>query len=100
MSNNNYWQPFRKSVSYNCALYKKRLLDDYSVTGYSVLEIVAAFEKASGVKIPVQFCERRVGDIDENYTSAALAEKELNWKCQYGLEEMCKILCLCPRPCL
>ena len=57
-----------------------------------MLEIVAAFEKASGVKIPVQFCERRVGDIDENYTSAALAEKELNWKCQYGLEEMCKIL--------
>lgn len=58
--------------------------------GYSVLEIVAAFEKASGVKIPVKFCERRVGDIDENYASAALAEKELNWKCQYGLEDMCK----------
>jgi len=58
--------------------------------GYSVLEIVAAFEKASGVKIPVKFCERRVGDIDENFTSAALAEKELGWKCKYGLEEMCK----------
>ena len=62
----------------------------FIVIGYSVLEIVAAFEKASGVKIPVKFCERRVGDIDENYASAALAEKELNWKCQYGLEDMCK----------
>ena len=52
---------------------------------------MAAFEKASGVKIPVKICERRVGDVDEMYASAALAEKELKWKCQYGLDEMCKI---------
>lgn len=58
--------------------------------GFSVLEIVAAFEKASGVKIPVRICDRRPGDIDEMYASAALAEKELNWKCQYSLEDMCK----------
>jgi len=58
--------------------------------GNSVLEIVAAFEKASGVKIPVKVCDRRVGDIDENYSAVALAEKELGWKCQYNLEDMCK----------
>ena len=59
--------------------------------GFSVLEIVTAFVKASGVKIPVRICDRRPGDIDEMYASAALAEKELNWKCQYSLEDMCKL---------
>ena len=55
-----------------------------------MLEIVAAFEKASGVKIPLQFCERRPGDIATNFATAKLAKEELGWNCKYDLNDMCK----------
>ncbi|KAG6600513.1 hypothetical protein SDJN03_05746, partial [Cucurbita argyrosperma subsp. sororia] len=58
--------------------------------GTSVLEMVAAFEKASGKKIPLVMAERRPGDAEVVYASTHKAEKELNWKAKYGIEEMCK----------
>ncbi|KAL1364464.1 hypothetical protein HN51_012656 [Arachis hypogaea] len=58
--------------------------------GTSVLEMVAAFEKASGKKIPIKLCPRRPGDATEVYASTAKAEKELGWKAKYGVEEMCR----------
>ena len=58
--------------------------------GYSVLEIVKAFEKASGVKIPYVIDPRRPGDIAANYANAEKAEKELGWKAEFGIEEMCR----------
>ncbi|XP_042373446.1 UDP-glucose 4-epimerase GEPI48-like [Zingiber officinale] len=58
--------------------------------GTSVLEIVAAFEKASGKKIPVVMAGRRPGDAEIVYASTAKAEKELQWKAKYGIEEMCR----------
>ncbi|KAL5718430.1 UDP-glucose 4-epimerase [Ranunculus cassubicifolius] len=58
--------------------------------GTSVLEMVTAFEKASGKKIPVNLCDRRSGDATEVYASTAKAEKELGWKAKYGVEEMCR----------
>ncbi|KAK8946073.1 Bifunctional UDP-glucose 4-epimerase and UDP-xylose 4-epimerase 1 [Platanthera guangdongensis] len=48
--------------------------------GTSVLEMVAAFEKASGKKIPMKLCARRPGDATEVYASTEKAEKELGWK--------------------
>ena len=57
--------------------------------GYSVLDIVNAFEKASGVKIPYEITPRRPGDIAECYADASKAKTELGWEAQYGIEEMC-----------
>lgn len=57
--------------------------------GYSVLEIVAAFEKASGVKIPYQIAPRRAGDIGEYFADPIKAEKLLGWLAKRGIDEMC-----------
>ncbi len=56
--------------------------------GYSVLEIVAAFEKASGRSVPYQIAPRRSGDIAECWADPSLAKEELNWKAEYGLDVM------------
>ncbi len=56
--------------------------------GYSVLEMVAAFEKAAGVKIPYQIVDRRSGDVASCYADPAFAAKELNWQASRGVEEM------------
>ena len=58
--------------------------------GSSVLEVVRAFEKASGVKIPYRFAPRRSGDLPEYYADASKAERELHWKAKYTLEDMCR----------
>ncbi|WP_035277354.1 UDP-glucose 4-epimerase GalE [Desulforegula conservatrix] len=58
--------------------------------GYSVLDMVAAFEKATGKKIPYRIAARRSGDIAECFADPTLAATELNWKTKYGLEEMAR----------
>lgn len=58
--------------------------------GYSVLDVVNAFEKANGVKVPYVIKPRRPGDIATCYSDPAKAERELGWKAQYGIEEMCR----------
>ncbi len=58
--------------------------------GYSVLDIVKNFEEASGVKIPYEIQARRPGDIAENYADATKAEREMGWKAQFGIQEMCR----------
>lgn len=58
--------------------------------GYSVLDIVKAFEKANGVKIPYQIKPRRAGDIATCYANPKKAYDELGWKAQYDIERMCK----------
>lgn len=55
----------------------------------SVLEMIAAVEKASGRKIPHQVCDRREGDIAELYCDPSRAEKELKWKATRTLDQMC-----------
>ncbi len=57
--------------------------------GSSVLDVIHAFEKAAGKKIPYQIKPRRAGDIAECYADCALAEKELGWKAQHDLDDMC-----------
>ncbi|KAI9117394.1 hypothetical protein K1719_011560 [Acacia pycnantha] len=58
--------------------------------GTSVLEMVTAFEKACGKKIPMKLCPRRPGDATAVYASTEKAEKEFGWKVKYGVEEMCR----------
>ncbi|XP_031125594.1 UDP-glucose 4-epimerase GEPI48-like [Ipomoea triloba] len=58
--------------------------------GTSVLEMVAAFEKASGKKIPLVMAGRRPGDAEVVYAATEKAERELNWKAKYTIEEMCR----------
>ncbi|XP_075518061.1 UDP-glucose 4-epimerase GEPI48-like isoform X1 [Primulina tabacum] len=58
--------------------------------GTSVLEMVAAFEKASGKKIPLVMADRRPGDAEIVYAETEKAERELNWKAKYGIQEFCR----------
>ena len=57
--------------------------------GYSVLDIVKNFEAANDIKIPYVIKERRAGDIATCYCDPSKAERELGWKAQYGIREMC-----------
>lgn len=57
---------------------------------YSVLEMVSAFEKASGKQVPYQITPRRPGDIAECYADPALAKELLGWQAQYDVERMCE----------
>ncbi|MED4228026.1 UDP-glucose 4-epimerase GalE [Neobacillus cucumis] len=59
-------------------------------TGYSVLEIVSAFEKASGVEIPYKIVDRRPGDVAVCYADPAKAKNELGWTASRGIAEMCE----------
>lgn len=57
--------------------------------GYSVLDMVKSFEKASGKKINYQIKERRPGDIDTCYADPSKAKEELGWEALRGIDEMC-----------
>jgi UDP-glucose 4-epimerase len=59
-------------------------------TGYSVLEMIGAFERATGRAIPYRIAPRRPGDIAEAWADPALAARELEWRAARGLEEMCR----------
>lgn len=56
--------------------------------GYSVLEVISAFEEASGQVIPYQIVERRSGDIAESFADPSLANEELSWQAEKELDEM------------
>ncbi len=58
--------------------------------GYSVLDLVKAFEKATGVKIPYVIAPRRAGDIAACYSDPSKAWEKLGWKAEYNIEDMCR----------
>ena len=58
--------------------------------GYSVLEVLHAYEKACGKTLPYEIKERLPGDIPTCYADSAKAKRELGWEAQYGIEEMCE----------
>lgn len=71
--------------------------NDVSVTvnlgtgnGTTVLELVRAFEAATGREIPVNIAPRRAGDVASYYANPALAEKLFGWKAERGVEDMCR----------
>ena len=57
--------------------------------GYSVMDVIHAYEKACGHAIPYSVKPRRPGDIAACYADASKAERELGWKARYGIDEMC-----------
>jgi len=57
--------------------------------GYSVIEVVKAFEKASGRPVPFEIVARRPGDVAQCYAEPGLAERELGWRAERGIDEMC-----------
>ena len=58
--------------------------------GYSVLEMIKAFESANGVEVPYKIVGRRPGDIATCYADPSKAERELNWKAELDLKDMCR----------
>lgn len=58
--------------------------------GNSVLEVLHAFEKASGKKLEYKVSPRRAGDIAENWSDTRKAEKELAWKARFNIDDMCR----------
>lgn len=58
--------------------------------GYSVLDVVKAFEYSSGERVPYQLCPRRPGDVATSYADPSLAERLLGWKAQRDLAAMCE----------
>lgn len=60
--------------------------------GYSVLEVIKAFEKACGKKLPYKICPRRPGDIAACYAKVDKAKRELDWVAERGIDEMCASL--------
>ncbi|MBP2015341.1 UDP-glucose 4-epimerase GalE [Anaerococcus degeneri] len=79
-----------------CAIDKLDSLDGVSIinlatgNGYSVLEVVKAFEEASGRKVPYKIVGRREGDIAKCFADATKAYKLLGWKAENGIKEMCE----------
>ena len=59
-------------------------------TGYSVLDIIRAYEQTTGAKINYKIVARRPGDIDECYANPKKAYELLGWKAQYNIEDMCR----------
>ncbi len=57
--------------------------------GYSVIDVVKAYEKASGKEIPYKIMPRRPGDIAACYADTKKASEELGWQAQFGIDEMC-----------
>jgi UDP-glucose 4-epimerase len=57
---------------------------------YSVLEVIRAFEQASGCAVPYRIVARRPGDIAQCYADASLAESLLGWRAEHGIEAMCR----------
>lgn len=75
------------------AIEKKCGLEIYNLgtgKGYSVLDVVNNFEQANNLKIPYLIKPRRAGDIAVCYSDPSKAERELNWRAQYGIYEMCR----------
>ena len=75
------------------AIVEKKGIAIYNIGtghGYSVLDVVKAFEKANNVPVPYSIKPRRPGDIATCYCNPAKAEAELGWKAEFGIEEMCR----------
>ena len=58
--------------------------------GYSVLDVIKAFKKVNNIDVSYKFAPRRDGDIAVCYADSTKAEKKLNWKAKYSLEDMCR----------
>ena len=78
-----------KAIDYSSDHTGTEIVNLGTGTGYSVLDIVKAFERVNHITIPYVTKPRRAGDIAECYANAEKAEKVLGWKAELGLDEMC-----------
>ncbi len=76
-----------KAIEANCGV---EIFNLGTGKGYSVLEVVHAFEKATGMKVPYVIDARRAGDIGTCYSAPGKAMHYLGWKAEYGIEDMCR----------
>lgn len=76
-----------KAIEENCGL---EIFNLGTGKGTSVLELVHAFEKVTGVEVPYKFVERRPGDIATCYADASKAKEKLGWVAKYDIEDMCR----------
>lgn len=76
-----------RKIKENCGL---KVYNLGTGNGYSVLQIIEAFKKASGKDIPYKIANRREGDIPTCYADSTKAEEELGWTAKKGLDEMCE----------
>jgi len=76
-----------KAIEMNCGVEVYNLGTGH---GYSVLDMVKAFEKVNGVKIPYVIDPRRAGDIGTCYSAPGKALNVLGWQAEYGIAEMCR----------
>lgn len=79
-----------KAIDYVSSMKGCKAINLGTGTGYSVLEIVKAFEKACGKPIAYEIAPRRDGDIAANWADPSLAKQLLNWEAHYGIEQMCE----------
>ena len=75
-------------------MIRKKVKSDFEIfnlgtgNGFSVLEVIKAFEKVSGVKLNYKICPRRAGDIEKVWADTRFANEELGWKAENGIDEM------------
>lgn len=79
-----------KAIDYLLKQKKSLTVNLGAGKGYSVLDLVRAFERASGQKIPYQIVDRRSGDIAAFYADASLADELLDWRVEFDLDAMCR----------
>ena len=75
------------------SIKERRGIDYFNIgtgTGYSVLDVVKAYEEASGVKIKYEITDRRPGDISECYADPTKAKEILGWTAKYSISDMCR----------
>ena len=58
--------------------------------GYSVIQMIKAFETVNNVKVPYKIVQRREGDVASCYADTTYAKELLNWKANFGLNDMCR----------
>ncbi len=68
----------------------KRCYKTFPNAGTTVLELISAFEEASGVKINTEVCGRRKGDVSASFASCDKIERELGWKAELSIKDMCE----------
>ena len=85
-------KPARKGCKPRTGGYGLKIINLGTGNGYSVLQIVKAFEKASGRKVPYAIKARRPGDVAEVWADPSFALQELGWKAERGIEKMCEDL--------
>ena len=80
----------RKTNEFAAAHPETEIIKLGTGTGYSVLDVIHAFESANGLRIPYEIAPRRSGDIAVCYADPTKAHEKLHWRAEKTLEDMCR----------